>query len=168
MKKILNVLLNALIVIGLFYIVASFFNLPELNYLPSNIPIIKSIQIQGNSMLTDPDHKETFIAIRENKYDTGDIVVAKREDKLILKRIAGIPGDKITLNDGNLYINNELYSYSEGNGNAKYKYDYELILNEDEYFLIGDNYNNSLDSRVTGPYKHKDILYKQLKILAVN
>lgn len=84
----------------------------------------------------------------------------------LIKRVIGLPGDMIRIDDnGNLYINDKLVdepyikepmksggiikNNSEGHG---------LVLKENEYFVMGDNRNNSLDSRTLGVFTKKDII----------
>jgi signal peptidase I len=81
----------------------------------------------------------------------GDIVVIDapdREDEYYIKRIVGLPNDQITVKDGLVYINNELYTepyltniYTNGA--------VDMIIDSDSYFVMGDNRNESHDSRDT-------------------
>lgn len=95
----------------------------------------------------------------------GDVVVAL-SDKLhqvIIKRIIGVPGDVVEIRDNKVYINGELLSepYLK---EAMVTADLTIILAQDEYFLCGDNRNDSLDSRTefVGPVNREEILYKVL------
>ena len=83
--------------------------------------------------------------------DYGDVVVIRREDlgRDIIKRIAALPGDTVQITDGLLYVNGEEHSTPanlspmEDAGNASSP----ITLQPGEYFVLGDNRNNSSDSR---------------------
>lgn len=91
----------------------------------------------------------------------GDVVVAKWDDMLVIKRVVGTEGDIITIGDGCLirngsevqedYING--YTYPMGNQVVE-----DLLLGSDEYFLLGDNRVNSTDSRIFGAIDKTDIV----------
>ena len=100
-----------------------------------------------------------------------DIVVFPHEEGndsvYYIKRIIGLPGERIRIEeDGTIYINNEPLEEEYGYetiepytiGRAKSN----LILGEDEYFVMGDNRNDSLDSRdeTVGNIKREDLVGK--------
>lgn len=88
-----------------------------------------------------------------------DIVVVKNKDSRdkIIKRIIGLPNEKIVYKDNNLYINGELYKENFALGNTT---DYEFKTGDDEYFVLGDNRPVSKDSRLLGSFKKKDLIGK--------
>ncbi len=74
---------------------------------------------------------------------------------LHIKRIVGVPGDKVTVKGNAVYINDE--KQSESNLELV---DQEYVLKEEEYFVQGDNIEDSYDSRMHGPITTKEIYGK--------
>lgn len=74
-----------------------------------------------------------------------------------LKRILGVSGDHIVIktedNINKVYVNNNLVCQSQGIDIP----DQDYYLKENEYFVVGDNYNNSYDSRIHGPISLEQI-----------
>lgn len=73
-----------------------------------------------------------------------DIVVIKKNDKIIIKRLVGLPNDTIKI-DNYLYVNGRQFDnlLTENSGDSTD----EITLKKDEYFVLGDNRNESIDSR---------------------
>lgn len=80
-----------------------------------------------------------------------DVVIAKAYHKTLIKRIIGLPNEIVSIKDGKVYINGVLLNgdygdYINDGGLAISGYK----LKDNEYFLLGDNRNESADSRMFG------------------
>ncbi len=120
--------------------------------------VAQPVIVQGESMDNTLYHGERLMMEKVSRYfrdlDRYDIVVLHPEEDnpslLYIKRIIGLPGERIQIIDGEVYINGKVL---EGDIYASSPmYDYgrassEILLGEDEYFVMGDNRAESLDSR---------------------
>ena len=96
----------------------------------------------------------------------GDIVVFKSptESKILIKRLVGLPGDKILIRDGKIYVNGKVW---ENKKIEKIRYyaigpygTDEQTIPKGKYYFLGDNSENSDDSRFWGFADRKLILGK--------
>lgn len=85
-------------------------------------------------------------------FSRSDVVVFRYEKQpgtLFIKRIIGLPSEKVEIRGGKVFINgqvlNETYYNRETTGDAS------VTLGQDQYFVLGDNRNKSFDSRSFGP-----------------
>ena len=76
-----------------------------------------------------------------------------------IKRIVGTPGDQINIeSNGSIFVNDielEIKNVNSNNGDI-----FEIKLSDNEYFLVGDNRENSFDSRMFGPISSDRIIGK--------
>ncbi|WP_019139246.1 signal peptidase I [Peptoniphilus timonensis] len=119
--------------------------------------------VNGDSMMPNIKNKDIKIVNKmTKKYKRGDIVIAKdNKDKLLLiKRVVGLPGEKIDILEEDVYINNKKLDepYLDKEYTSNDYYIRNIKLKEDEYYLMGDNRSDSMDSRELGPLKNKDIV----------
>lgn len=129
--------------------------------------------VDGESM--DPSFKNKELVFwnkgiyKENKPQRGDIVVVQYpgdpKHKVYVKRIVGLPGERVEVKNGKVYINNKLYRekylsqslFTEPNG--------VWISKSNEYFVMGDNRPNSNDSRFFGSIERRFVLGKALGVI---
>lgn len=82
----------------------------------------------------------------------GDVIVflpnGNEKSHYYVKRVVGVPGDTLYIKNGSLYVNDEIVEeYFNDRIAEPGLLESEVVLGEDEYFVIGDNCNNSEDSR---------------------
>ena len=116
------------------------------------------IRVNGSSMYPTLQDKEFMILNKiglQKGINRFDIVVVESNGKYIIKRVIGLPGESVMYSDNKLYINGKAiednYSKSETENFEN------VILKENEYFVMGDNREVSKDSRVIGPVNIKNI-----------
>lgn len=119
------------------------------------------ILVSGSSMhntLYDNDvlilNKIAYVAGNIKRFD---IVVIDNNDEFIIKRVIGLPGEKISYSDNQLYVNGKPINEKYYHG---YTEDFEAKVPKNEYFVLGDNREVSVDSRILGAFPRKEILGK--------
>ena len=120
--------------------------------------IITPVRVDGTSMHQTLNDVDILLLYKMAKYDRFDIVVLNEEydDEIIIKRIIGLPGETIEIRDGEIYIDEVLMPEDYGYGETS---DYDKVtLEDDEYFILGDNRLISKDSRYFGPVKKNDLM----------
>lgn len=143
LKEIFNTSIYLLVVIGLVYLVITY--------------VGQRTEVNGESMentLSNEDNlivdKLTYRFSDPKRYDIIVFPFRYADNTFYIKRIIGMPGETIQIDrEGNIYINGEILEESYGReviqnpGLAANT----IQLEEDEYFVMGDNRNNSSDSR---------------------
>ena len=119
------------------------------------------IRVNGKSMnntLKDGDIMVlNIVGLRQSKIKRFDIVVIDSGSDYIIKRVIGLPGEEIEYKDNELYINGKKTKDKYGNGKTN---DFKIKVGDNKYFAMGDNRNDSLDSRYFGAFKKNKILGK--------
>lgn len=134
--------------------------------------LFRPFQVSGSSMYPNFHDREyvltNLIGMRFQDPKRGDVVVFQspvEKDKDFIKRVMGIPGDTIMVQEGDLYINDEKINQSDFLPSEVRTYPGAFLqeaqmvnLGTDEYFVMGDNRGNSSDSREWGFVKKSEIV----------
>lgn len=124
--------------------------------------LITPVQVNGDSMYNTLYDNDIMILNKIGyKFDNikrFDIVVIDYNDKYLIKRVIGLPGEKVKIADNKLYINDE-YVEEYFLDASVITDDYELngVIPEGYYFVMGDNREISLDSRRLGVFSKNQI-----------
>lgn len=130
--------------------------------------IFHPFAVSGPSM--EPTFHDENLVLSTDKFTKeslsyGDIVVAFIDGKRVIKRIVALPGDSVLIEDGILYVNGEPSEYNFEPVESAGVLSDVIALSSDEFILLGDNRNNSLDSRDYGPAQIDEIKYLVTKKL---
>ncbi len=127
---------------------------------------VQNFRIEGFSM--EPNfHDGQFLLVNKLIYalqppQRGDVIIFRypnNPSRDFIKRIIGLPGDKVEVVDGRVLINNEALPETYPLNEGSYSYG-PVVVGADEYFVLGDNRNNSSDSHSWGMLPAKDIIGK--------
>jgi signal peptidase I len=125
------------------------------------------IRVSGHSMDNTLRDGQYVVVSKHRDVKRFDIVVLKErvseggDTKQVIKRVIGLPGDSIVVENGKLYINNQLYDEPYLVESMVENYNsqsYAIIVPEDTVFVLGDNRDVSKDSRMVGSFKKSAII----------
>ena len=128
--------------------------------------IAEGVTVDGASMQNTLYNNERLfvekISVRLDRIERFDIITFDPQngvDDYWVKRIIGLPGETVQIIGEDIYINGEVLKENYGKDPIDDPGIFEeaYTLAEDEYFVLGDNRQNSTDSRVVGPIK-KDVI----------
>lgn len=114
------------------------------------------IKVNGSSMETTlSDGNYMILKKYDKEFERFDIVVVNHEGNKLIKRIIGLPKEDIEYKDNELYIDGKKIKEKYGYGNTNDFVDY---CGKNEYYVLGDNREDSTDSRIIGCVSKEDIL----------
>lgn len=96
----------------------------------------------------------------------GDIITFDHEESVLIKRVIGIPGDRVAFRDGCVYINGTAVEETYLRDGTKTACDREFSVPDDCVLVMGDNREMSVDSRDwAAPYVHRERILGQVMLL---
>ena len=125
---------------------------------------IKPTIVSGESMepaLNDGD----YLFLSRQAYHIGNVErnqivvfpVEEDNDKLYIKRVVGLPGDRVKIQEGQLYVNGTAVDQSFTKDGCTPGDMQEITVPDGKIFVLGDNRANSTDSRVIGSQNIEDV-----------
>lgn len=151
--------------------------------------IFQSYEVDGPSMQTTLENHDRLLVLKVPRTiaklthkdyipNRGDVIIFSTTAvhdgendsarKQLIKRVVGLPGDRVVVADGVITIYNNQYpegfnpdkTLSYGSVITTTSGNVDIVIKEGEVFVCGDNRSNSLDSRVIGTIPAKDIIGK--------
>ena len=112
--------------------------------------IFPVLQISGSSMEPTLNDEEIVVLIKTTNLERGELCCFSYQNKLLIKRIIGLPGDSISIDEeGYVYVNgtaiDEPYIIDRALGECDIEF--PCIVTESHYFVLGDQRSGSVDSR---------------------
>ena len=138
-RRVLKSTVSALLVVAAVAVLISMLFLPV-------------IQVSGDSMQPTLNNGDIILLVKTKHFCTGELCCVSWQNKLLLKRVIGLPGDNINIDGkGNVYLNGELLDEPYVTNKALGECDIDLpyTVPEGKLFVMGDQRETSVDSRST-------------------
>ena len=122
------------------------------------------MKVLGDTMAPTLNDGDRIIIDRNpEKLERGDIVIFLYPDDPVrsyLKRIVGLPNETVEIREGTVFINGKplVEPYIDPRLDQDRRSSAEIRLDADSYYVVGDNRDNSSDSRIWGPL-HRKFIY---------
>lgn len=127
--------------------------------------IAQPFRVQGASMAPN-FFSGDYVLVDKVSYhfrplNRGEVIVFKNpedESEYFIKRVIGLPGEEVIISEGQVYVNGKLLKEGYLPSDTSSGKPADFILEEDEYFLMGDNRLQSRDSRSWGALKRDEVV----------
>ncbi|MBE6854983.1 MAG: signal peptidase I [Ruminococcus sp.] len=152
---------------GVGFIIAASLMAGALIILATNLwfPVLRVV---GSSMQPLLKNEDIIVCLRTDEHITeGDVIAFYHNDKVLLKRVVGLPGDVIQIDsEGTLYINDvpKFEPYASSLSLEPCDITFPVTVPDDSYFVLGDQRTTSMDSRSSsvGMISEEQIIGKAL------
>lgn len=114
--------------------------------------LFSTAEVSGTSMYPTYEHGDFLLLSKYAEITNGDIIAVYSDDlgELLCKRVIGVNGDHVVIEDGKLYVNDKLIEEPYINEQEWYSSSIDTLVEYNTVFVMGDNRNNSYDSRQLG------------------
>jgi len=114
--------------------------------------VLPVLQIEGTSMEPTLVNGDVVLLTKTTSFDRGELCGFSWNNKLLIKRVIGLPGDWIEIDtDGTVYLNGEQLDepYAEQLAVGECDLEFPFQVPQEQYFVLGDMRESSIDSRNT-------------------
>ena len=114
--------------------------------------VLPVLQIEGTSMEPTLHNGDIVLLMKTTRFSRGDLCGFTWNNKLLIKRVIGVPGDWIEIDtDGTIYLNGEQLEepYVEQKAFGECDLEFPFQVPQEQYFVVGDMRESSIDSRNT-------------------
>ena len=114
--------------------------------------VLPVLQIEGTSMEPTLVNGDVVLLTKTTSFDRGELCGFSWNNKLLIKRVIGVPGDWIEMDtDGTVYLNGEKLNepYAEQLSVGECDLEFPFQVPQEQYFVLGDMRESSIDSRNT-------------------
>ena len=114
--------------------------------------VLPVLQIEGTSMEPTLHNGDIVLLMKTTRFERGDLCGFTWNNKLLIKRVIGTPGDWIEIDtDGTIYRNGEALDepYVQQKAFGECDLEFPFQVPQEQYFVVGDMRESSIDSRNT-------------------